>query len=557
MSDATPETAAPETAATGSIYKTLTWMLVVALVGLYALYNWYDGRLKQGLAGKDAQVAEVAQRLSAAEASLRAAATTEAGLNAEIARLTSEAQAAAASAAGALDSARRELAALQAGQEASAQELASRQSAIDRLTQELAQAATLEQELKAQGEAQAEAHAAQLAGLKAELDAAAQATAAQRAELEASEARVAALNDEIAGLKQSLSEAEARSVAQADSLRAELQQRIDFYRTALEGSEPDRATQIAQLENQAQTGHAALERAELALKEREAELGGRLEEAIRAAQAQTEALESARQAHGTEMSEARGRIFALDEELKSARTDLAGLQEKLDLTVADLGGKLGESETALAAVRGELEQTTRAAAEGRQALEGQIQEAEARIAALEDRLAQERATAEQTLAEQRREAELALAADAEADQHALAEVRGLYARFAELAARQTDRGMLLKLAEADLRFPSGSAVLPKGELPSLDRIAELLKDHPKLSALIEGHTDNAGPEEINLAVSRARAEAVKQALIARGVPEERLTAEGAGEGRPIADNGTAAGRSQNRRVEVYVLEPSE
>jgi outer membrane protein OmpA-like peptidoglycan-associated protein len=114
--------------------------------------------------------------------------------------------------------------------------------------------------------------------------------------------------------------------------------------------------------------------------------------------------------------------------------------------------------------------------------------------------------------------------------------------------------MLLALAEADLRFPSGLAVLPRGELPSLDRIAGLLRDHPQLRALIEGHTDNAGPNEINLELSKARAAAVKQALIERGVPAERLNAEGAGEARPIADNATAAGRAQNRRVEVYILE---
>jgi chemotaxis protein MotB len=119
-------------------------------------------------------------------------------------------------------------------------------------------------------------------------------------------------------------------------------------------------------------------------------------------------------------------------------------------------------------------------------------------------------------------------------------VRGLYSRFAELAARQTDRGMLLKLAEEDLRFQSGMAVLPQGDLPSLDRIAELLlKAHPGLSALIEGHTDSAGPDEINLELSKARADAVRQALIERGVPAERLSAEGAGEGRPIAENASA------------------
>jgi outer membrane protein OmpA-like peptidoglycan-associated protein len=89
-------------------------------------------------------------------------------------------------------------------------------------------------------------------------------------------------------------------------------------------------------------------------------------------------------------------------------------------------------------------------------------------------------------------------------------------------------------------------------MPSLDRIASLLKDYPGLTALIEGHTDNAGPDEINLELSKARADAVMQALTERGVAAERLTAEGAGEARPNAPNTTPAGRAQNRRVEVYV-----
>lgn len=546
MSDATPDTssdtsssAAPDATSTGTIYKTLTWMLVVALVGLYALYSWYDGRLKQGLAGKDAEVADVAQRLSAAEASLRAAANTEAGLNAEIARLTSEAQAAAASAAGALDSARQELAALQARQDASAQELTARQSEIDRLTQELAQAATLEQ------------------GLKGELEAAAQVRADQESRLEGAEQRAAALSDVVEGHKRALSEADAKHAAELQALEAGLKGRIDYYRTALEGSEPERASLIAGLQEQAQSGQAALEQAQQALKEREQALMARLDEATREAQVQAAALQSAKESHAGEMRGAQGTLFAQEQELKRLQGELAHFKSRLDGTIADYMARLESSEAAQAATKQELEAAILAASQERERLEGQVQEAQARVAALEASLETERAQAKRALAEQRRQAEEARAAERQAGEQALASTRGLYSRYAELGARQTDRGMLLKLAEADLRFPSGSAVLPRGELPSLDRIAELLKDHPKLSALIEGHTDNAGPDELNLEVSRARAEAVKQALIARGVPEERVSAEGAGEGRPIADNATAAGRSQNRRVEVYVLERSE
>lgn len=557
MSDATPETTAdstPDSTPTSSIYKTLTWILVAALIGLYALYNWYDGRLKGSLAGKDAEMAGMVQRLTSAESSLRSASDTEAGLRSEIARMQTEAQAAAAAAAGALEAARQELGELQMQQEASAQELASRQSEIDRLTQELGQAETREQQLKTEMESLGETHAAKLQGLQAELNAALQAAADQKADLQAAAERAAGLDEDIAGLKQALADADARAAAEAESLRSELQGRIDFFRTALEGSEPDRAAQIAKLEETSKSEYAALEQT---LKDRETELNARLEEAIREAESQSQALQSAQQVHTEEIREARGNLFAQEQELKRVQGELADLQTKLDQTVADLETKLEQGEQALGAAKAELEAAAAAAAEERQRLETQIREAEARAAALEETLTTERAQAQQALAEERRQAEAKLRVVEESDAQILAETRGLYSRFAELAARQTDRGMLLKLAEEDLRFPSGLAVLPRGELPSLDRIADLLKEHPRLSALIEGHTDSAGPDDINLEMSKARAEAVKQALIARGVPEDRLTAEGAGEARPIADNATAAGRGQNRRVEVYVLGASD
>jgi outer membrane protein OmpA-like peptidoglycan-associated protein len=98
------------------------------------------------------------------------------------------------------------------------------------------------------------------------------------------------------------------------------------------------------------------------------------------------------------------------------------------------------------------------------------------------------------------------------------------------------------------------ATLTGEDLPTLDRIAALLETYPDLGVRIEGHTDSLGDEATNLALSQQRAEAVKQALIGRGVEPERLTAEGLGPERPIADNATPAGRAQNRRVEVYVSE---
>lgn len=91
-------------------------------------------------------------------------------------------------------------------------------------------------------------------------------------------------------------------------------------------------------------------------------------------------------------------------------------------------------------------------------------------------------------------------------------------------------------------------ILPTSE-PELRRMVKLIK-WLGVAVVIEGHTDNVGTEEYNQTLSEARAEAVKQALIRLGLTDCKLTAQGFGETRPIADNSTPSGRQQNRRVAI-------
>jgi len=79
-----------------------------------------------------------------------------------------------------------------------------------------------------------------------------------------------------------------------------------------------------------------------------------------------------------------------------------------------------------------------------------------------------------------------------------------------------------------------------------------MNENPTLKLKIEGHTDNAGNDDANMKLSEDRAEAVKTYLVSKGISADRITAEGFGETMPIADNGTAAGRTKNRRVEIKV-----
>ena len=102
-----------------------------------------------------------------------------------------------------------------------------------------------------------------------------------------------------------------------------------------------------------------------------------------------------------------------------------------------------------------------------------------------------------------------------------------------------------------VRFAWGSRRIPAGYRPVLDSLATRLAAAPSLVVEIQGHADSTGGRRANLALSRARATAVRGYLLARGVAPERVIAMGFGADRPIADNQTGAGRALNRRVELH------
>lgn len=105
-----------------------------------------------------------------------------------------------------------------------------------------------------------------------------------------------------------------------------------------------------------------------------------------------------------------------------------------------------------------------------------------------------------------------------------------------------------------LNFATGTTDLGEGPAPELEQIARLMENRPNLRIAIVGHTDTVGGLEANIAVSRARASAVRDRLIERyDVPAERIEAGGMGYLSPVASNLTAEGREENRRVEVIVV----
>ena len=113
---------------------------------------------------------------------------------------------------------------------------------------------------------------------------------------------------------------------------------------------------------------------------------------------------------------------------------------------------------------------------------------------------------------------------------------------------QTGRAVL-----SDLSFETGSARLSEERFDSLRDLAEWLVSHPEKKIVLVGHTDAEGALDSNIALSRARATAVRDRLNkAHGVPLRRMSAEGVGYLVPVASNATERGRTQNRRVEVVL-----
>jgi outer membrane protein OmpA-like peptidoglycan-associated protein len=119
-----------------------------------------------------------------------------------------------------------------------------------------------------------------------------------------------------------------------------------------------------------------------------------------------------------------------------------------------------------------------------------------------------------------------------------------------LETRETARGLIVNMS--DVLFDTGQYTLRPGAREKLAKIGGIILAHPGLKLQIEGHTDSVGGDEYNQRLSEHRAESVRGYLISQGVSADAVTARGLGKDHPVTDNTTAAGRQQNRRVELVV-----
>jgi outer membrane protein OmpA-like peptidoglycan-associated protein len=123
-----------------------------------------------------------------------------------------------------------------------------------------------------------------------------------------------------------------------------------------------------------------------------------------------------------------------------------------------------------------------------------------------------------------------------------------------LQTQETARGLIVNLS--DVLFATGRYDLKQDAQLKLARVSGILLAHPDLKVQVEGYTDNVGGDAYNQKLSEQRANRVQNFLASQGVPIQNVSAIGYGTSNPVADNSTAAGRQQNRRVEMVVSGPS-
>lgn len=119
---------------------------------------------------------------------------------------------------------------------------------------------------------------------------------------------------------------------------------------------------------------------------------------------------------------------------------------------------------------------------------------------------------------------------------------------------ETDNGQAILVNLPDgVTFDVGSSTLKPEFRATLDKVAESLIQYPDSLVDVYGHTDSTGSDAFNQTLSENRARTVMNYLITKGVPAARLRSQGFGETMPVADNGTAEGRTRNRRVEIKIV----
>jgi outer membrane protein OmpA-like peptidoglycan-associated protein len=233
---------------------------------------------------------------------------------------------------------------------------------------------------------------------------------------------------------------------------------------------------------------------------------------------------------------------ALDKAEQSFVDDPADQKTKDLAYVAQRRSQLAEANAANAQAqlaKGQAENDTK------QVTKGQLAQTRGQLAIAGQQLG----AAGQALAGSQQQLEAEKKARADADKRAKDALDRLAASIG--AVKQEPRGMVITLSGSVLFASNKDALLPAAQ-ERLGQVADALKTQDDHKIVVEGHTDSQGSAASNQGLSERRAQSVVSFLISRGVPADQVRAQGLGPSRPIADNTSAEGRANNRRVEIIV-----
>jgi outer membrane protein OmpA-like peptidoglycan-associated protein len=238
---------------------------------------------------------------------------------------------------------------------------------------------------------------------------------------------------------------------------------------------------------------------------------------------------------------------------REVRANLATDRAEAQADAADRGREQAEQEQRMEAerrARAEAESATAQAQTARAEAESAAAQARAASAKMEADLAAQRAARERDAAQA--ESDQARRAAAEQAEREKQELRDKLAAQLNsvLETRDSARGLIVSMA--DVLFDTGKHTLRPVAREKLAKLSGILLSYASLSLELEGHTDSVGTDESNMLLSDRRANAVRDYLIQEGIAGSSVAARGFGEGQAVATNDTAAGRQENRRVELVV-----
>jgi outer membrane protein OmpA-like peptidoglycan-associated protein len=261
---------------------------------------------------------------------------------------------------------------------------------------------------------------------------------------------------------------------------------------------------------------------------------------------ETERLERARQTAADREAEATARAQSEARLRERAETDRAAAERRRIEAEAAAERAVRERTDAEAAAERAVRERTEA-----EAARSAAERAKAEAEQAQQRLTEQRATAEAARDASKASEEEARQAAARAEAEK-AELRERLQRQLNiiLETKESARGLIVNVS--DVLFDSGRHTLKPGAREKLAKVAGILLTYPDLRLEVDGHTDSVGNDDYNQTLSERRAEAVRAYLVQHGIAPSAIVAFGYGKSQPVASNTLAAGRQQNRRVELVV-----